>query len=90
MTKCRFVTNHATVLSVISRHGQMPARDIAVQLEIGVRTVHRVVSELEAEGYIERASGKTPSGYQVHLWLPLRRRGLRHIAVERLLRVLEH
>lgn len=35
MTECRFVTNYATVLLIIARNEQMPARDISVYVPKG-------------------------------------------------------
>jgi predicted ArsR family transcriptional regulator len=76
-------------IKMIARNGRMPARDISAQAGIGVRTVHRVMSALGAEGSIELPNGNTSTGYQVNLWLLIRRRGSRHIALKHLLRVLD-
>lgn len=66
MTKWAFITNHGAVLALVAQHGQITARDIASKLGITERTVHRVISDLEAEGYIQRRRYGRLNSYQVN------------------------
>jgi DNA-binding transcriptional ArsR family regulator len=49
-----FLTNHARVLSAISRDPWVRIRDLARSLGLTERTVQAVVSDLEAAGYLTR------------------------------------
>lgn len=48
-----FLTNHAHVLICLSRNPDLRLRDIAAAVGITERAVHRIVSDLSAEGYLE-------------------------------------
>ena len=54
MTYWTFLTSHGLVLIYISAHPASTAREIAVAIGITERTVHRVIADLEQEGYIQR------------------------------------
>ena len=88
MPRWTFVTNHGAVLAIVSHHGQVTARDIAVELGITERSVHRIISNLEAAGYIERQRQGRANLYKVNHDLPLRRPESRDIMVGDLIRVL--
>ena len=83
-----FITNHGAVLALMAQHGQITAREIASELGITERTVHRIISELEAEGYIERTREGRINRYEVNHELPLRRSETRDVAIGELLRTL--
>ncbi|WP_327328055.1 helix-turn-helix domain-containing protein [Streptomyces sp. NBC_01210] len=53
-TTWTFLTNHARVLSAISRDPWVRIRDLASSLDLTERTVQAVVSDLEAAGYLTR------------------------------------
>ncbi len=86
MANWSFITNHGAVLAYIARHGQITAREIASALGITERSVLRIISDLEAEGYLERIRDGRANRYQVNHELPLRHIGLRNIAVAELLK----
>ena len=48
-------------------------RDIAAEVGITERAVHRIVCDLEAEGYLTRTRDGSRNRYEVHPQLPLRR-----------------
>ena len=54
MAPWSFVTNHGAVLSLVSQHRQITAREIATRLGITERSIHRIISDLEEEGYLRR------------------------------------
>jgi len=88
-----FVTNYGLVLCLVAQYPQITAREIAGQLGITERTVLRIISDLEAEGYLRKSrEGQVRDGrvnvYEVNHELPLRHYQLRDIAVGDLLKVL--
>ena len=88
MTTWTFVTSHGAVLALISRHEQITARAIAAELSITERSVHRIISDLEAVGYIKRHRNGRVNWYQVNRELPLRRPEARDITIGELIKVL--
>ena len=48
-----FITNHGLVLSYLDHHPSHTAREIADNVGITERTTHKIISDLEAAGYIE-------------------------------------
>lgn len=83
-----FVTNYGAVLSVIAQRQRVTAREIALELDITERTVHRIISGLEAAGYLRRFKRGAVNSYSVNDTLPLRRPEIQDVAVARLLEVL--
>lgn len=88
MATWSFITNHGAVLSLVAKFPQITARDIASQLGITERSVLRIISDLELEGYLERTRGGRVNYYHVNHDLPLRRPELRDAIVGDLLAVL--
>lgn len=88
MSRWTFVTSHGVVLALIARYRQITTRGIASELDLTKRSVHRIFSEMEAEGYIKRKRTGRPNWYEVNPDLPLRRPEARDIAVGELIRVL--
>ena len=88
MPSWTFITSHGAVLAYIARHGQITAREIASVLGITERSVHRIISDLEAEGYLSRARVGRVNHYEVNYQLPLTRFERWDIAVGDLLNVL--
>ena len=68
----RFVSNHAHVLSAVAANPNVRMRDIAADLGITERTVAQILSELAADGSIERSRHGRRNHYEVHLDRPLR------------------
>lgn len=67
-----FLTNHAHVLTCVARDPGVRLRDIADQVGITERAVHKVLSDLIAEGYVLREKEGRRNRYQVVAELPLR------------------
>ena len=85
-----FVTNHGVVLAIISHERMITAREIATRLGVTVRTVRRIISELEDDGYIEIEKVGRRNRYKVNRNRPLRREDQREVAVTDLLEILKH
>ena len=60
------LTNHAHVLVCVSREPEMRLRDIADCVGITERAAHRIVCELEEQGYLSRRRQGRRNVYEVH------------------------
>ncbi|MBI4337703.1 MAG: MarR family transcriptional regulator [Chloroflexi bacterium] len=89
MANWAFVTNHGAVLALIAQHGQITARDIAAELGITERSVHRIISDLEAEGYLRRRRDGRLNRYQVAFGRLVGRSGRGEQTLAELVKVLQ-
>ncbi len=80
-----FITNHGLVLSYISHHPRHTAREIANSIGVTERTTHKIISDLELEGYIQRRKVGRRNVYRVDPDLPLRHHTKQDILVSELL-----
>lgn len=85
-----FITNHGAVLALLAEHGQITARQIAQELNITTRTVRRIITELETEGYIHIQKEGRRNRYSIDRERPLRRGDQRSVMVGKLLNILNH
>ena len=83
-----FITNHGLVLSYLSHHPRSTAREIANFVGVTERTIHKIISDLEAEGYIERRKQGRRNIYDLDHQLPLRHHTKQDILIVDLLDVL--
>jgi len=67
-----FLTNHAHVLIAISRDTEARQKDVAYSVGITVGAVQRIISELEADGYISTERVGRRNHYNVVEDKPLR------------------
>ena len=88
MTEWAFITHHGLVLLYISGHPQCTAREMALAINITERTVHRILDDLEAQGYIKRQRTGKGSLYQTNPDLGLRHGLTRDVVVGDLIKVL--
>ncbi len=73
MKDWNFITNQGLVLLYISKHLQCTTREMASTIKATERTVHRVLIDLEKEGYITRQRTGRGNIYQIN-----REHGLKH------------
>ena len=83
-----FITNHGLVLSYIFHNPSHTAREIASHVGITERTAHKIISDLEAAGYIERRKTGRRNVYRVDPEVPLRHHTKSDILVSNLLAAL--
>jgi DNA-binding IclR family transcriptional regulator len=88
MTTWTFVTNHARVFLAVAAGGDPTLRDIAEQLGITERAVHRIVSELADAGYVSRGREGRRNTYSLNDDLPMRAPELQDVEVSQLLAAL--
>jgi hypothetical protein len=81
-----FFTNHAHVLMCLAADPEMRLRDLATAVGITERAVHKVVSELEAGGVLEREKQGRRNVYTIHGKLPLRHPVESHCTVQGLIK----
>lgn len=67
-----FLSNHSHVLVCISKDPDVRVSEIARQVGIGERAVHRILRDLEDAGYATRSRQGRRNRYSVHLDRPLR------------------
>ena len=83
-----FITNHGLVLSYIFHNPRSTAREIANSVGVTERTTHKIISDLEAAGYIQRRKDGRRNVYGVDPELPLRHHTKQDILVSDLLETL--
>lgn len=84
-TTWTFLSNHAHVLLCVAREPEIRLRDVAERVGITERAVQRIVADLEAAQYLERARSGRRNRYEVHRELPMRHPMARHREVGALL-----
>ena len=83
-----FITNHGLILSYLSHKASSTAREIAMYVGVTERTTHKIISDLETEGYITRRKTGRRNVYSVDPKLPLRHHTKQDILVSELLETL--
>ena len=88
MPSWSFLSNHGAVLVLVATQPRITATEIGSQLGITERPVRRIISELEAAGYLRRTRDGRANRYEVNPVLPLPGPVIRHIAVGDLIDIL--
>jgi predicted ArsR family transcriptional regulator len=86
--KWKFITSHGTVLVQVARQPQATVREIAEKAGLTERQAHRVLADLEAEGYIERERVGRRNRYSVDARRPMRHPSVSNRDIGRLLAAL--
>jgi len=88
MSHWTFVTNHGLVFAYIAKHPQSTGRAIASAVNLTERTVHKIITELEAEKYIERQRVGRNNHYRINSHGELRHGTTRDVVAEDFLKML--
>ncbi len=88
MASWSFLTNHGLVLTFIGRHPDSTGLEIAQAVGVTERAARQIITDLEAERYIERAKVGRRNSYRINTMLPLRHVGERTVTVGELLDLL--
>ena len=72
MSDWSFITNHGLLLAVIARGLGRTAREIGDVVGITERSAHKIISDLEAAGYVTKTKVGRLNSYQIHPDVPLR------------------
>jgi len=66
MANWTFITNHGLVLASIAKNLEKTAREIGDDIGITERTAHKIIMDLEKEGYITKTKVGTRNTYTIH------------------------
>lgn len=66
MAKWTFITNHGLILASIAKNPDKTAREIGDDVGVTERTAHKIIMDLEKEGYITKTKVGTRNTYMVH------------------------
>lgn len=80
-----FLSNHGHVLLCLHSDPELPLKEIAVRVGITERAVHRIISDLEGEGYLKRTRIGRKNSYTFELNKQLRHPIEAHTKVRALL-----
>jgi len=86
--KWNFITSHGMVLVQVAREPHATVREIAERAGLTERQAHRVLADLEAEGYIARERVGRRNRYSVNAERPMNHPSVSGRAVGRLLAAL--
>jgi DNA-binding transcriptional ArsR family regulator len=84
-----FLSNHAHVLLSIAREPALTIRELSDRVGITERAVQRILGELEAAGYVDKAREGRRNRYSVDLERPLRHPIEAHQTVGALVRLVK-
>ena len=87
-SKWTFITNHGLVLGYLSHNSKITAREISNHIGVTERTTHKIISDLEKEGYIQRRKVGRRNVYRIDPQLPLRHHTKQDVLVSELLEAL--
>jgi len=88
MSEWRFLTNHAVVLSYVSIHPRITARELSGAIGITERATRKIIADLLQNGYISKEVEGRRNRYHINPDLPLRHPALEETAVGYLLEIL--
>ena len=72
MSDWTFITNHGLVLASIAKNPEKTARVIGDDVGITERTTHKIINDLEREGYITKNKVGTRNAYRIDPSVPLK------------------
>ena len=81
MPKWTFITKHAVVLSLITRHPRITALELSTTMGLTERAVRKIIADLYAEGYIKKKKVGRGVEYRVNHELPLRHAIHREVSI---------
>lgn len=88
MAQWGFITNHGLVLASIAKHPRSTAREIGNDVGITERAAHKIINDLESEGYITKNKVGRQNHYQIHPNMPLNAESVSDSSVGELLVIL--
>ena len=83
-----FITNHAAVLSLLTKYPRITAKEISQEAGITERSVWIIIGDLDQAGYITKIREGRGVRYVVNLDRPMRHKTQQDVAVSRLLSIL--
>lgn len=65
MSEWKFITNHGLVLASIAKGRGKTAREIGDEVGVTERTVHKIIMDLEEDGYITKTRVGNRNQYRI-------------------------
>ena len=72
MSEWKFITNHGLVLASIARGRGKTAREIGDEVGVTERTTHKIIMDLESDGYITKTKVGNRNKYAIRPELPIK------------------
>ncbi len=72
MSDWAFITNHGLVLASIANNPQKTAREIGDDVGITERTAHKIIIDLDRDGYITKTKVGRHNTYRIHSSVPIK------------------
>jgi len=72
MSEWKFITNHGLVLATIAKGEDKTAREIGDDVGITERTAHKIILDLEADGYINKTKVGNRNMYSIIHNVPIK------------------
>ena len=72
MGEWTFVTNHALALASIAKNPDKTTREIGDEVGVTERTAHKIIMELEKDGYITKTRVGIKNTYRIYPELPIK------------------
>jgi len=88
ISECTFIINHGLGLSSIAKHPEKRDREIGDDVGITERTAHKIIIDLESEGYITKVKIGRQNKYRNHPDMPIKDEMSSDVAVGELLTTL--
>ncbi len=88
MVEWNFISNHGLVLIYITKHPRSTAREIASAVNVTEWTVHKIISDLERDGFVKRKREGRCNAYHVNKNTKLRHNIIDHVSVRDFLSLL--
>jgi uncharacterized membrane protein len=81
MAEWNFISNHGLILVYIAKHPRSTAREIASAVNVTEWTVHKIISELEKDGFVKRKREGRSNAYHINKNNTLRHNIIDHVSV---------
>ena len=72
MSEWTFVTHHALVLASIAKNPDRTAREIGDDVGVTERTAHKIILDLEKDGYLTKTKVGIQNTYRIHPEIPIK------------------
>ena len=72
MSEWKFITNHGLVLASIAGGQGKTAREIGYEVGVTERTTHKLIIDLERDGYITKSKAGNKNMYSIRLKVPIK------------------
>src|SRR3972149_5092259 len=72
MSDWAFIPRHGLVLATIAKNPEKTAREIGDDVGVTERTAHKIITDLERDGYITKTKVGTRNTYRIHPSVPLK------------------